>query len=285
MDLNSLHEILHQPRTFLGNQFVYAVISQRAGGLSVGINMNPDQKCNFDCVYCEVKRSKNLNGIQKVDIPVMSSELKKFLGIIQLGKVHEFPEFKNIPEDLLMLKNVALSGEGEPTFCANFTEVVDEVLQIRKEPQFPSFKLVLITNGTGLYSEAVQQGLQKFSPRDEIWVKLDAGTQEYMWYVNKTRFSLDALLTNITNLGRVRPIVIQSLFCSIEGEGPSDAEIEAYVGRLKDLKGEGTKISLVQIYSTSRPPAHLGSEHLSLKRLSWIGQKVRTATGLKVEVY
>src|ERR1041385_9455166 len=41
------------PRDFLDNRFVYTVISARARGLSVGVNMNPDKHCNFDCVYCE----------------------------------------------------------------------------------------------------------------------------------------------------------------------------------------------------------------------------------------
>jgi hypothetical protein len=39
------------PRDFLDNRFVYAVVSARARGLSVGINMCPDKNCNFDCVY------------------------------------------------------------------------------------------------------------------------------------------------------------------------------------------------------------------------------------------
>ena len=38
-------------RDFLDGRFVYTVISPRARGLSVGVNMNPDKRCNFDCVY------------------------------------------------------------------------------------------------------------------------------------------------------------------------------------------------------------------------------------------
>ena len=36
--------------------FVYPVISRRSGGLSLGVNLNPDKRCNFDCIYCEVDR-------------------------------------------------------------------------------------------------------------------------------------------------------------------------------------------------------------------------------------
>ena len=58
------------PRNFLNNRFVYAVISQRARGLSIGINLTPDKKCNFNCLYCEVNRDEP--GVEtKVNVRVM----------------------------------------------------------------------------------------------------------------------------------------------------------------------------------------------------------------------
>ncbi len=45
-----------RPRDFLSNHFVYVVTSSRARGLSLGINVNPDKYCNYDCLYCEVDR-------------------------------------------------------------------------------------------------------------------------------------------------------------------------------------------------------------------------------------
>ena len=35
------------PRNFLDNRFVYTVVSPRARGLSIGINMNPDRLLQF----------------------------------------------------------------------------------------------------------------------------------------------------------------------------------------------------------------------------------------------
>jgi len=66
------------PRAFLGNRFVYAVISQRARGLSIGINMNPDKVCNFDCAYCEVNRDIPARD-RTVDLKVLAVELEKFV--------------------------------------------------------------------------------------------------------------------------------------------------------------------------------------------------------------
>lgn len=284
MSRHSLAAILSRPRDFLGTEFIYAVVSQRAGGLSIGINLNPEKKCNFDCVYCEVKNPET-HRERQVDLAVLSKELRNVLTLLQLGKFRELPGFAQTPPELMVLKNVTISGNGEPTLCPNFHQAVQEVVRIRQVPQYPAFKLVLITNGTGLHLSGVQEALKLFSEGDEVWIKLDAGTQIYMTQVNRTRFPMETVLNNIRVVGVWRPVVIQSLFCSIQGEGPSDLEIEQYVQRLADLVCKGTKIRLVQIYSAVREPAGAGCGHLPLARLSYIARRVREGAGLRAEVY
>ena len=44
-------------RRWADNLYVYAVVSRRSHGVSVGINLNPGKECNFDCIYCQVDRS------------------------------------------------------------------------------------------------------------------------------------------------------------------------------------------------------------------------------------
>ena len=41
-------------RDAAGFTYVYPVLSRRAGGVSVGINLNPNNACNWRCVYCQV---------------------------------------------------------------------------------------------------------------------------------------------------------------------------------------------------------------------------------------
>lgn len=284
MNTRALEAILHRPRDFLGNQFVYAVVSQRAGGLTLGINLNPNKKCNFSCVYCEVKDDQS-GKERQVDMAVLSKELQNVLTLYQLNKFSELPGFANVPDELLKLKNVAFSGNGEPTLCPNFLAAVQEVVRIRKLPQLPSFKMVLITNGTGLNQPSVREGLRLFAESDEVWIKLDAGSPEYMRRVNRTKVPLESVLANILALAKTRPVVIQSLFCSINGEGPSDDEIEYFVQRLAELKRDGARIDLVQIYSAMREPAQSGCGHLPLARLSQIVRRVRELAGLRAELY
>lgn len=273
-----------RPRDFLNNRFVYVVISSRAHGLSLGVNMNPDKLCNFDCVYCEVDR-RTPPKETTLDVGVMAGELQQTLAYILQGRLHERPQYHSLPPELLQLRHVALSGDGEPTLAPNFAEALQEVIHVRALGRFPFFKIVLITNATALDRPRVQESLKRLTRSDEIWVKLDGGTQEYLNVVDRPTVPLDKILSNILSLGRQRPIVIQSLFPSINDEEPSLEEIEQFTQRLKELKARGAQISLVQIYSAARPMSHSECGHLPLKVLSHIAQLVRQETGLKAEVY
>jgi wyosine [tRNA(Phe)-imidazoG37] synthetase (radical SAM superfamily) len=272
------------PRDFLENRFVYTVISPRALGLSVGVNMNPDKLCNFDCVYCEVNRHEPSRE-SRLDVAVMIAELERTLESVRSGGLRERPCYRNVPRELLELRHVTLSGDGEPTICPNFVEAVEAVVHLRARGRFPFFKLVLITNASGLDRPEVAKGLRLFTPRDEVWAKLEAGTQEYMDRVNHPDCPLEKILSNLLFVARQRPVVIQSLFPSVSGEAPPASEIEAYVQRLRELKEGGAQIPLVQIYSATRPTPHSECGHLPLRTLSHIAQRVRDATGLKAEVF
>lgn len=271
-----------RPRDFLGNRFVYAVISSRAGGLSLGVNMNPDKKCNFDCSYCEVDR-RQPSKETRLDVEVMASELHKALHYIQSGKIAERSWYQSLPAELLKLRQVALSGDGEPTLAPNFVEAVQAVARERALGEF--FKIVLITNGTGLDQPQVQRGLELLTKLDEIWIKLDGGTQSFIDKVNRPDVPLEKILANILLIGRQRPVVIQSLFPAIHGEEPPFEEIREYAMRLKELKAGGAQISLVQIYSAARPGVNSEWGHLPLRVLSQIAQTVRQTTGLRAEVF
>ena len=273
-----------RPRDFLDNRFVYVVISSRAHGLSLGVNMNPDKLCNFDCLYCEVDR-RTPSVETTLDVGVMGTELQRTLTYVLRGQLHERPQYQSLPAELLQLRHVALSGDGEPTLAPNFAEAMQEVIHVRALGGFPFFKIVLITNATALDRPQVQESLKRLTKSDEIWVKLDGGTQDYLNKVDRPSVPLEKVLANILALGRQRPVVVQSLFPSINDEEPSAEEIEQFAQRLKELKARGAQISLVQIYSAARPMSHAECGHLPLKVLSHIAQLVRQETGLKAEVF
>ena len=98
---------------------------------------------------------------------------------------------------LVRPRHVTLSGDGEPTLCPRFAEAVQAVIHVRAVGQSPFFKIVLITNASGLGLPEIHDGLRFFTSMDEIWAKLDAGTQAYMDKVNKAQLPLEDILANI----------------------------------------------------------------------------------------
>jgi wyosine [tRNA(Phe)-imidazoG37] synthetase (radical SAM superfamily) len=263
---------------------VYLVLSQRARGLSIGINLSPGKRCNFQCVYCEVDRG-GASGDLKVDVPRLEAELEAMLRRVASNRVRELPGFGNLPAEMLVLREVALSGDGEPTLSPQFREVVRGVVAMRARSWLPFFKVVLITNTTGLPRPEVREGLRLLGRDDEIWAKLEAGTQAYMDRVNVPDLKLREVMGNILGMALERPVVIQSLFPLIRGAEPPEDEITEYVHRLQELKAAGAQISLVQVYSAHRPPHLPDCGHLPLASLSKIARRVRTEAGLRAEVF
>lgn len=271
-------------RVFLHNRLVYLVLSSRARGLSIGVNVNPGKDCNFKCIYCEVDRTVKARD-ELVNVPAMKAELETILTLAKENRIRELAPFANLPVELLSLKEVALSGDGEPTLSPQFEHIVREIVAVRSRGHFGFFKIVLITNTAGLPLTEVRKGLSLLTSRDEIWVKLDAGTQDYMDKINSADIKLATVMANILAVALERSVVVQSLFPLLRDEEPSNNEIDHYVHRLQELKGAGAQISSVQIYSAHRPPHPPECGHLALRSLSRIARRVRAETGLKAIVF
>src|SRR5438105_758123 len=166
-------------RTFADNLYVYAVVSRRSKGVSIGLNLNPDKLCNFDCVYCQVDRSTP-GPVRDVDLDRLRDELEDMLDRVLSGRLFEEEHFRQTPEALQRLNDIAFSGDGEPTTCPEFPEIVEMVAEIKKRRGLDDVKLVLITNATMFHRERVGQGLKTLlANKGEIWAKLEAGTEDY----------------------------------------------------------------------------------------------------------
>lgn len=271
-------------REFRGNRFVYTLISERNRGLCIGINLIPDKQCNFDCAYCEVDRSKPA-GASVVDVAQVEQELRATLMLVMTDHLRTVPGYQSLPSELLRLKAVTLSGEGESTLCPCFPEVIRAVVHTRAQGQFPFFKIALLTNGSCLDLPHIRRGVVMLTHMDEVWIKLDVGSQAHMNRVNHASIPFERILANILATGRERPVIIQSLFPMIDGLEPTLAEIEDYTATLRGLVDAGAQIQMVQIYSAHRQSVHRNCEHLPLKSLSRIAQAVRERAGLATEVF
>jgi len=268
------------PRSFEGNRYVYPVVSRRAGGVSIGVNLNLDKVCNFDCVYCQVNRSDPAEK-EFVELDRLAAELDTAVELVSSGRIYGQPKFSETPLPLRRLNDIALSGDGEPTTYRNFDEVVGVCAEVLRRRGLDDVKLVLITNASMLHRDAVRRGLAMLdAAHGEIWAKLDAGTEAYYRLVARTAIPFARILENLRDAARVRPIVIQSLFMRIHGEPPPPAEQEAYCDRLAEIVAEGGQIKLVQIHTIARPPAESWVAALADAEVDALAHLVRRRTGL-----
>jgi wyosine [tRNA(Phe)-imidazoG37] synthetase (radical SAM superfamily) len=272
-------------RTFVDNLYVYAVVSRRSKGVSVGVNLNPDKICNFDCVYCQVDRTTP-GPVRDVDVERVRAELEATLDLIQSGQLFETERFRPTPPHLRRLNDIAFSGDGEPTTCPDFVEVVRAAAEVKLARGLDDVKLVLITNATQLHRPAVREGLDVIAANNgEVWAKLDAGTEEYYHRIERTTIPFRRVLDNITAEARTRPLVVQSMFLRINGQGPSAEEQEAYCERLLEIAAGGGRIKLVQVYTVARVPAEATVTALSAAEVDGLAALVRWRTGLPAEAY
>src|SRR5664279_4200107 len=87
------------PRRFQDNRYVYPVLSRRSRGISVGINLNPDKVCNFDCVYCQVDRRSEAE-LDFVATEKLLQELEHTLDLVCSGAIYHDGPFQDAPSHL-----------------------------------------------------------------------------------------------------------------------------------------------------------------------------------------
>lgn len=268
------------------SRWVYPVLSRRSGGLSIGINLNPDRVCNYDCPYCQVDR-RGPAPSPEVDPDGIDLELRALLAEYDSdGLAADYP---GVPAPMRKLSDVALSGDGEPTLRTEFPEICARIAALereRTEAGLGSFARVLITNATLLDRPAVRRGLDHLCqvPRGEVWGKLDAGTQEFHHRVNVSRVSLDKVTRNLAELPARYPMRIQTLFFRWDDLVPGPLEIQAWIDRLETILRHRPLLS-VQLHTVARATSREGCHPLAQDWLEAVASSVRTRLGLDVDVH
>ena len=272
-------------RDFADNRYVYAVISRRSKGLSIGVNLNPDKICNFDCIYCQVDRSTPGDD-KDVDLPRLKVELETMLDAIASSELFHHERFQHTPPPLRRLNDVAFSGDGEPTTCPQFLDAVRLAAAAKSSRGLDTLKLVLITNATQLHKARVREALALLAANNgEVWAKLDAGTEAYYQRIERTTIPFARVLANLRATARVMPLVIQAMFLRLAGVSPAPAEREAFCERLNEIVRDGGRIARVQVYTVARTPAESSVTALSDAEVDDLADLVRRRTGLDVEAY
>jgi wyosine [tRNA(Phe)-imidazoG37] synthetase (radical SAM superfamily) len=253
-------------RNRAGLRYVYPVVSRRAGGVSLGINLNVNNACNWRCIYCQVPDLKR-GGPPPIDIEQLTTELRQMLTAI----VHGDFLAREAPEGLRRLNDIAFSGNGEPTTAREFPACVERVGQLLEEfDLLGKIKLVLISNGSQMGKAPVQAALRRLAALNgEVWFKLDRATAAGRAQINDTQLSDAQLWCNLKACATACPTWIQTCAFRLDGQPPSPDEQDAYLDLLRRTQDAGLKLRGVMLYGLARPALQAEAPRLSALDPAW----------------
>lgn len=293
-----LYPTRNHPSRFHHQRIVYPVVSRRAGGVSIGVNLSPSKRCNFGCVYCQVHvdRTRDAELLAQVsplvDLSLLESELRATVETVESGSLFSEPRFAETPAEKRFLKDFAFSGDGEPTLSPQFPEAVEILARVRKEKRLDALKLVLITNATNLRNERTVDGCDLLAKNGgEVWVKLDGGSPEHYRRMNRSSVPFETILDHIAFAARRWPTAIQTMFLAEAGISPSDREVADYCRTIRELLASGERgaqagrVSRIQLYTVARPPVENDVSPLDNATMDALAKRVHEETGVSVEVF
>lgn len=274
---------LDHDRDSAGMTYVYPVVSRRAGGVSIGINLNPDNACHWACIYCQVPNLRR-GTAPDTDLARLDQELRAMLGDILTG---DFMQTR-VPEGARRLNDIALSGNGEPTSAKAFPEVVELIGRVMADLGLVGrLKLVLITNGSLVDRPRVRAGLEKMAALNgEVWFKFDSATAAGLRAVNQTRIAPDRQFERLSIAARLCPTWLQTCVFALDGKPPSETEQAAYLAAVARIVRERIPVRGVLLYGLARPSLQPQATRLAALPAEWLegyAEKIRAA-GLPVKV-
>jgi wyosine [tRNA(Phe)-imidazoG37] synthetase (radical SAM superfamily) len=268
-------------RDSAGLRYVYPVVSRRAGGVSVGINLNVNNACNWACLYCQVENLTR-GGPPAIDLDLLEKELAGFLDDALNGDFMQ----RQVAETERRLVDVAFSGNGEPTSADEFPDAVRIVRRVLEQYGLTGkIPLRLITNGSLLHRQRVQEGIRLIGETPgEIWFKIDRASAAGIAEVNQVPGDADRVQRNLRLCCELTPTWVQTCWFAIDGEAPDLAERDAYCSLLAPLASELAGIHLYGLARPSLQPAAPRLSRIADQELKNFAQEVEKKTGIRVVV-
>lgn len=265
-------------RDVSGYRYIYPVVSRRAGGVSIGINLNVNNACNWRCIYCNVPNLTR-GAPPPIDLVLLEKELRAFLDNILHG---DFMQQQVSPSDR-QLKDIAFSGNGEPTSTPEFPLIVRLVTQVLKEVNLlGNIRIRLITNGSMMHKPEVLSSIEQLAEiNGEIWFKLDAGTQAGIARINDVNIDPSSHLQRLRQCAHACPTFIQTCVFALDGAAPSEQEIEAYLMQVAQVKDV---IQGIHLYGIARQSMQVEAPRLTQLPAEWLNALAKRITSLGIFV-
>ncbi len=270
-------------RDVMGFKYVYPVVSRRAAGVSIGINLNTSNACNWACVYCQVPNLRR-GSAPSTNLEQLRAELDRMLSQVTNGQFMQ----RYVPEPLRRLNDIAFSGNGEPTSAQFFEEAVQlAIAAIQSYALVHQVKLIVITNGSFSLQPDVQRAFRNMSRfGGEIWFKVDRGRPEDLLRINQVHLNPELILKRLASAAVACPTWIQTCMTTWNGSPPGMEETEAYLTLLEKAMERGIALKGVLLYSLARPSLQPEAKLIGAVSPQWLeslGQRIREL-GLSVNV-
>jgi len=275
-------------RDVAGFKYIYPVISRRSGGLSIGINFNTNNACNWQCVYCQVPDLK-VGAAPELDLSLLVHEINIFLQDVLQGTFYE--RFEIEPE-YRVIKDIAISGNGEPTSVKGFAQAIKVIIEQVEQAGIPSlFQYVLITNGSLIHHSDVQAGLRLLNQyQGQVWFKIDSALESGRAAINHAGINSQKQVENLLICAQLCDTWVQTCVlnytCNRQAVGlTTNAEQVAYLALLARVQ-EQVALQGVMLYSIARPSLQPEAElisRVSLEQINGLAEKIR-GLGMVVKV-
>ena len=268
-------------RDSAGLLYVYPVVSRRAGGVSIGINLNVNNACNWACLYCQVDNLSR-GGPPPIDLDRLERELTDFLDAAVNGDFMT----RQVPPEARRLMDVAFSGNGEPTSAPEFAAAVRRVGQVLERFGLRGkLMLRLITNGSLLHRPEVAEGIRLIGEfGGEIWFKLDRARAAEISKINGVPLTPEKVAGNLARCAALAPTWVQTCWFALDGQPPDAAARDAYCALLAPLAGQ---LAGVHLYGLARPSLQPAADRLSrlaAEQLTAFAGEIQEKTGIRVLV-
>lgn len=257
-------------QTILFHSTIFGPIHSRRLGVSLGINLMPDDGkiCSFDCLYCEA--GYNAQGAGSAKLPSVAQ--------INLQLEAKLREMHDAGQPLDVL---TFSGNGEPTLHPQFPDVVDTVLALR-DKYYPGAKVSVLSNSTRIFDQAVADALLRV---DNNILKLDSAIEPTMRLIdrpNSPDFTVDRVVEALCRFkGQA---IIQTMFLRGEHDGnPIDNttpdEVDALIEAYRKIRPRE-----VMVYSLDRKTPEENLRKVERPELEAIAAKI-SAAGIPVQPF
>lgn len=250
-------------QTVLFHSTVFGPIHSRRLGVSLGINLMPDdgKVCSFDCLYCEA--GFNSQGRGTTGLPTRA-EVKADLEakLLAMKENGEKPDV------------ITFSGNGEPTLHPEFSGVIDDTIELR-DRLCSEAKVSVLTNSTRIFNPEVAEALKKV---DNNILKLDSAVEQTMRLIDRPAskdFTVDRVIEGLKQFGGtgvIQTMILRGEHDGIPVDNTTDREIEALIDAYKRI---GPKE--VMLYSLDRSTPEERLVKVERPELEAIARRIREA--------